>query len=41
MKKAKVKAKKAYKTCTGCGAKVPKSQGVMSRGKFYCCADCK
>lgn len=41
MKKAKAKTKKVYKTCAGCGAKVPKGKGIMSRGKVYCCADCK
>ncbi len=41
MKKIKVKAKKVYKACAGCGAKVLKSKGIMSRGKFYCCGDCK
>lgn len=41
MKKAIAKTKKAYKACAGCGAKIPKSKGVMSHGKFYCCSDCK
>ena len=41
MKKVKVKAKKVYKACAGCGAKVLKSKGIMSRGKFYCGDDCK